>query len=224
MADEVKTYRVPGLTVQVVASGKDKIVFDMKQMRKNLKDTTPVLRKWRKRYFKEIEWRFNNRGGVVPWKKGSLSMKSTIPLRTLEDITRIGTPPTYADRRLGGTPLKTLISRMAHYKNTWLKAGPLHHEFMRQDATAKRGALFMLINRSVKIVHEFGITSTGGPKGLRGKKVPKRSVAYIVGDRPLLQDLLIAFDEHIWKGIKAGGLKGMIRQAATGILPSGGGI
>jgi len=211
--------RVGGVEVEVLSTGEDKIAADIKQMRANLRDTTPVLRTWRKRYLYAIATRFKTNGGQKRWS--ALSLKSTVPLRLFDDITRIGTGPNYHDRRMGGTPLKTLVSRMSSYKRNWLFEGSQHVETIQPNAEQAGGASWTLVNKSVKTVHEFGYEAKG-IKAFRGKKVPARPVAWIVGDDDMLQDFLEAFDKHVWKGIKAGGLKGLIRQASAGIITSGG--
>jgi hypothetical protein len=214
--------RAAGVTVEVLSTGEEKIAADIKQMQANLKDTTSVLRSWRKRYLRQIATRFKTRGGTKK-RWSALSLKSTIPLRLFSDITRIGTPPGYHDRRMGGTPLKILVSRMSSYKKSWLFEGTHHKEAMQPNAKQAAGASLTISNTSVKTVHEFGYQAKG-IKAFRGKKVPARPVAWIVGDDEMLQAFLEAFDKHIWKGIKAGGLKGLIRQAASGIITSGGNV
>jgi hypothetical protein len=165
----------------------------IQRMKQNLANLTPLFSEWETIWKDIMDQRFQNKG---KWRGGKswepLSLFSSVPIRTMRDLTRVGNP-----KRYGGDPavLFETLGGGNKYKNSWSKA---RANILSADANQVQGGTMQVENDHPGTINEFPRDAEGC---FSGHRVPARPWAWLVGDGILHRALGQAFHEHVWDGV-----------------------
>lgn len=153
-----------------------------------------VLKLWRDIVLKRMESRFGSEMGPSG-RWAPLSLFSTVPIRQRRGLTRLSPP-----RGGGGTSVRPLRSSFQQYFNAWTNRsqGVTHRPLDRIQMSAFLSQWSIGVDH-IAVVNEYRRTTKGA---IPEKHVPARSVAYIRGDKRLLDKLVEVFAQHIVKAME----------------------
>lgn len=182
-----------GWSIVVTVDSRQERLRMLSAVNKAAANPRSVLRLWRMIVLERMKQRFDAEEGPGNTRWAPLSPLSTVPIREFRDVTRFGPPP-----RFGGRPAgRTLRSALQEYYNAWTSTGAGGtHRPTDAITTSSRISLFAMGVNHIAVVNEFRRT-TKGAKGVAGKPVPARSIAYIRGDKRLLDRLVNEFVKYI---------------------------